>query len=198
MAFAWPLVLLRLVWIAPPGRARAGAIAFGIAMQLMFTASALTHLRRWPVWTTEVMFRFDHIGIFLAIGGSTTPVALLALDGWMQVTVLVLAWTAAAVGIFVVLHPAETPHGFALTAFITAGALVVPFLPVIASNVGIGGLVLLGTGAVTYVVGAVLLALQRPRVRSRVFGYHEVWHGLVVAGVLQHMVMIEGWLLPLA
>lgn len=197
MSIVWPLMILRLALVAPAGRARAGALVFGVAMQVMFSASALTHLRRWPVWTTELLFRLDHIGIFLAIGGSTTPVALLALDGWARPTVLVLAWVAALAGISVVLHPRRTPHGFALTAYLTAGALVVPFLPQIARAIGTGGLVLLGTGAATYTVGAIMLGLQRPRLESRLWGYHEVWHALVVAGVVQHAIMIERYLLPL-
>ena len=197
MAVVWPIVALRLAVLAPAGEATWGAAAFGIGMQVMFTASAVTHLRRWPVWTTEVLFRFDHMGIFMAIGGSTTPVALLALDGWQSWVVLSLAWVAAIAGIVVVLHPRSTPHGFALSAYLGAGALVVPFLPTIYANVGTGGFVLLATGAITYALGGVLLSLQRPRTGSRIFGYHEVWHALVVAGVLQHLIMIERWLLPL-
>lgn len=198
MAFVWPLLVLRLALVAEPGRARGGAVAFGLAMQAMFTASAVTHLRRWPVWTTEVLFRFDHLGIFLAIGGSTTPVALLALDGWQRATVLGVVWVAVVAGIAVVMHPARTPHGFALTAYLTAGALVGPFLGQIYDRIGTGGMVLLAAGAATYAIGGVLLALQLPRLRSRLWGYHEVWHALVVAGVAQHYLMIEWYLLPLA
>ena len=74
---------------------------------------------------------------------------------------------------------------------------MLPFLPSIYASIGAGGLALLATGGITYALGGVLLSLQWPRVESRLFGYHEVWHALVVAGVLQHLVMVERWLLPL-
>lgn len=197
-AVVWPLMALRLVWIAPGGTARAGAVAFALSMQLMFTVSAATHYRRWPVWTTELLFRLDHVGIFLAIAGSVTPLALLALDGWPRVLLLASAWIAGVLGIGVVLHPRSTPVGFANSAFIGAGALVLPFLPVLAGRVGVTGMVLLLGGAATYVVGAIAVALQRPRLVPHLFGYHEVWHALVVLGVVQHYAMVELALFPLA
>jgi hemolysin III len=123
---------------------------------------------------------------------------LLGLDGWQQAVVLTATWVAVLGGIVVVVHPRPTPHGFALSAYLSAGALVVPFLPRLYATIETGGFVLLATGAVTYALGGILLSLQWPRVRSAVFGYHEVWHALVVAGVIQHMVMIDRWLLPLA
>ncbi len=197
-ALVWPLMVLRLMFLAEPGLARLSALAFGLSMQAMFTASAVTHLKRWPVWTTEVLFRFDHTGIFLAIGGSTTPLALLALSGWQQGAVLLLAWSATLMGIAVALWPRQTPVGFGNTAFISAGLLILPFLPAAMVRIGTGGVALLLSGGATYVVGAILLAFQRPRANPRIFGYHEVWHLMVVLGVLQHYIMIERYFLPLA
>jgi hemolysin III len=194
----WPFFIAQIVGVAESTQARIGALTFGLSMQAMFTASATTHLRRWNVWTTELLFRLDHTGIFLAIAGSITPFALLVLTGWASTTVLVLAWAAATVGIVAALWPKPTPVGFGNTAFICFGAIVVPFVPLALERVDAAGLVLLAAGGAVYIAGAIMLAYQWPKLSPRVFGYHEVWHTMVVIGVTLHYVMIERYFLPLA
>jgi hemolysin III len=43
---------------------------------------------------------------------------------------------------------------------------------------------------VLFTVGAIFLATRWPDPFPRVFGYHEVWHTLVVAAVVCHLVAI--------
>ena len=198
MVFVWPVMAALLLTRADAPRALAGALAFGLGMQAMFTASAITHLKRWDVWTTEAMFRLDHTGIFLAIAGSITPFALLVLRGWISIAVLVGVWVVTIGGIGFALWPSRTPVGFGNTIFITLGALTTPFLPWAWSRMGPGGVALLLGGGAVYIVGAVMLAHQWPEARPRVFGYHEVWHGMVVLAALIHYVMVRSYLLPLA
>jgi len=197
-ALTFPLLALRLVLLAPAGRARWAAVAFGVAMETMLATSALVHLRRWGVWTTEVLFRADHTAIFVAIAGTGTPVALLALQGTARIALLAAVWGLVLVGLLVVWHPAPTPQGFANTAFISLGGVVAVFTPTAAARAGVGFVVLLALGGLVYTVGAVLVALQRPNPRPGVFGYHEVWHTMVVVALLVHLVMVEATLLPLA
>jgi hemolysin III len=51
--------------------------------------------------------------------------------------------------------------------------------------------VLILVGGLLYTVGVVLLGARRPNPFPRVFGYHEVWHVLVVAAAICHFVAIE-------
>lgn len=197
-ALVWPFFVALLIADAGSTEGRIGAAAFGLSMQAMFTASAITHLHRWDVWTTELLFRLDHTGIFLAIAGSITPFALLVLTGWASTVVLVLAWVAATVGIVAALWPKQTPLGFGNTAFISSGAIIVPFVPLTLERVDPAGLWLLAAGGTFYVAGAIMLAYQWPKLSPRVFGYHEVWHTMVVVGVALHYVMIDRYFLPLA
>ncbi len=41
-----------------------------------------------------------------------------------------------------------------------------------------------------YTVGAVMLAAGRPALRPAVFGYHEVWHAMVVTAGACHYTLI--------
>jgi hemolysin III len=198
MAFVWPVLIVLLLPRADTTVALAGGLVFGLGMQAMFTLSAITHLRRWDVWTTEACFRLDHTGIFLAIAGSITPFALLVLDDWLRVVVLVGVWAVTLGGIGFALWPSRTPVGFGNTIFITIGALTTPFLPWAWDRMGPVGVGLLLAGGAVYVTGAIMLAHQWPEPWPRLFGYHEVWHAMVVVAALVHYVMVRQYLLPLA
>jgi hemolysin III len=56
-------------------------------------------------------------------------------------------------------------------------------------------LVLLAAGGALYTVGAVIYAIQRPNPWPRVFGFHEVFHTLVVAAAVTHYVAMAGWVI---
>lgn len=198
MAILWPLLVVDLLGRADGAAAVAGALGFGLGMQAMFTASAVTHFRRWDVWTTEALFRLDHTGIFLAIAGSITPFALLVLDGWVSTAMLVGVWAVTLGGMGFALWPSRTPVGFGNTIFITIGVLILPFLPWAWGRIGAVGVALLLGGGAVYIAGALMLAHQWPDLRPRVFGYHEVWHAMVTIAAGIHFVMVRDYFLPLA
>jgi hemolysin III len=52
--------------------------------------------------------------------------------------------------------------------------------------------VLLAVGGLLFTIGAIALATRWPDPFPRVLGYHEVWHVLVVAAVVCHLVAISG------
>ncbi len=198
MAFVWPVLVALLVVAADTGRELAGVLGFGLGMQAMFTASAVTHFKRWDVWTTEALFRIDHCGIFLAIAGSITPFALLVVDGWMGIVMLVGVWVVVLGGMGFALWPVRTPVGFGNTIFITLGVLIVPFMPMAWDRIGPLGVALLLGGGALYVGGAIMLAHQWPSLAPPVFGYHEVWHALVIIAALLHWAAVWLSYLPLA
>ena len=57
-------------------------------------------------------------------------------------------------------------------------------------------LLLLAAGAVLYIAGAVVYAARRPNPWPRVFGFHEVFHGLVVAAAVTHFITMAAWIVP--
>jgi hemolysin III len=43
---------------------------------------------------------------------------------------------------------------------------------------------------VLYTAGAIVFGLRRPNPKPQVFGFHEVWHAMVISGSLCHYVLI--------
>ncbi len=179
-------------WIlsVSPGRTRVAVAAFVAGMAVMFSASALLHVRRWTAGTYEALFRLDHTGIYLAIGGTGVAVALLGLDGWPRHVLLTVALIGVALGIVVEWLPFAPPRGFSNTVYITLGWVPVVLLPWLWFQAGPLTVILLIVGGVLYTSGAVMLALRRPDPVPRWFGYHELWHALVIVAVGIHATML--------
>lgn len=184
-----PLGIWWLVAVGP-GRERFAVAAFVAGMAVMFSASALLHLRRWTARTYEVLFRLDHTGIYLAIGGTGVALALLGFAGWPRQVLLVGALVGVALGIVVEWLPFAPPRGFSNTVYITLGWVPVVLLPWLWMQTGPVTVVLLIVGGVLYTAGAVMVALQWPDPFPWWFGYHELWHLLVIIAVATHTTML--------
>ncbi|ACL64627.1 channel protein, hemolysin III family [Anaeromyxobacter dehalogenans 2CP-1] len=183
---AWVAVALT----APPGRASVAAHVYGASLFTLFAVSALYHRPMWPPGPRLLMRRLDHSAIFLLIAGTYTPMCLLL--GEKGTLVLALVWTGAVLGIFrAVLWP-RAPRWLSAALYVLLGWLILPLLPAVARAAGTGGLVLLGLGGLVYSLGAVVYATKRPNPFPGVFGYHEVFHAMVVAAAALHFAVVLG------
>ena len=63
-------------------------------------------------------------------------------------------------------------------------------MPQLWDRAGVLAVALLATGGLLYTVGAVVYARRRPDPAPRVFGYHEVFHALVIAAAAVHFAAI--------
>src|SRR5690606_19263080 len=136
------------------------------------------------------MQRLDHATIFVMIAGSYTPVCLLVLDGWVAVATLTGAWVGAAVG--GALAWARSPRVRAVRngLYIAVGWLAVAALPQLADRLTGTQVALIVAGGLLFTIGAIFLFTRWPDPVPHVFGYHEVWHVLVVAAVVCHLIAI--------
>jgi hemolysin III len=186
------LVPLGAWWLAAttPTSDRLAVLAFVGGMAAMFSASAALHLRRWSAGVHEALHRLDHTGIYLAIGGTGVALAVLGLEGWTRYVMLGVAVVGVVVGILVEWLPFAPPRGFSNTVYITLGWIPMLLLPWLWMQSGPVTVILLMIGGVLYTSGAVMLALRRPDPFPTWFGYHELWHLLVIIAVVVHAIML--------
>jgi len=175
---------------------RAGAIAFGASVATMFGASALYHTVDWPEARRRWMRRIDHAGIYALIAGSYTPVGLLVLDGNWRLIVLGIVWIGAAVAIALKFLWVDAPKWLSAVIGIGLGWVAIVVFPQILDRVGIAGSVLVLAGGLAYTAGALVYALRRPDPLPATFGYHEVFHALVIVAVACQYSAIAFYVLP--
>jgi hemolysin III len=160
---------------------RTAAAVFAAALATMFGVSALYHRLTWPPRARRWMRRLDHAAIYLLIAGTYTPFGLLALSGSWRWTVLPIVWGGALVAIVLKLAWVDAPKWVAAVIGIALGWVGIVALPQLWAHSGRGGVALLGLGGVLYTAGAVIYAARRPDPAPAVFGYHELFHALVIA-----------------
>jgi hemolysin III len=181
-----------VVALAQSGRGRVGALVYAVGLVALFGVSGFYHRVRWSEARRRLMQKLDHGTIFVMIAGSYTPVCLIALQGWVSWTMLAVAWVGATVG-FVIAFTGTGRLGRALrsTLYIVLGWAAVVAVPQMWSRLSIAELVLIAVGGVLFTIGAVFLLTKWPDPFPRVFGYHEVWHLMVVAAVVCHFIAIS-------
>jgi hemolysin III len=187
---------LVLVVLAPTGRARVAALIYGLGLCALFGASALYH--RWPGSPRfkPLLRRVDHSAIFVFIAASYTPIALLVLHGETATAILAAAWLAAAAGVTLSVCWIDAPRWVQAACYVAVGWIAVAALPQLLTGAGLAPFVLFAVGGCVYSLGALVYAAQRPDPWPRVFGFHEVFHALVIAAAIVHFVAIAGWVIP--
>src|SRR5262249_56167459 len=70
--------------------------------------------------------------------------------------------------------------------------------PQLLSDLGSGPTALLALGGALYSAGAAVYAVRRPNLAPGVFGYHEMFHALVIAAAVTHYAVIAVYVLPRA
>ncbi len=162
----------------------------------MLGVSALYHRARWAPRAKQRMQKLDHSTIFLAIAGSYTPIAAICLNGWFRPAVLATVWGGAALGISLQWLPVKVPRALFTAVYVIVGWSMALALPQLFRGIGGLGFGLVLGGGMAYTVGAVIYAIKRPDPWPRVFGFHEVFHALTVAGAGLHLSAIAFAVLP--
>jgi len=187
-----------LVIGASGARAVVSAAVFAASVALMFGASALYHRVWWTSAARRRLFaKIDHAGIYLLIAGTYTPFGLIVLEGAWRWAILGIVWTGAMSAILLKIAWGGAPKWVPATIGITLGWVGVVAFPQL-TKIGIAGIVLLVAGGVCYTVGAVVYARRRPDPVPHAFGYHELFHLLVIAAAACQYVAIAFFVLPRA
>jgi hemolysin III len=177
---------------------RFSLVVFGVSLVSLYTVSSLYHSIPWgPVWKAR-MRRLDHTMIYVLVAGTFTPIACIALDGWLRVATLAVQWSIVAVGAAQKAFFPRVSGALSVALQTTQGWLALLLLWPLARSLPWTALVMIGAGGILYTVGMVFLVTNRPRLWPRVFSYHEVFHILVIAGSSFHFAVVARYLVHFA
>jgi hemolysin III len=185
-----------LVTLASGERARVAVLIYAISLSGLLGTSALYHRVTWSERARFRMRQLDHSMIFVLIAGTVTPIALLAVKGSLATILLCVVWGGAIAGIILNLLWTDHPKWVSSVIYSAVGLSGAIAIGSLLGSVGVLAVVGIAVGGVLYLIGAVIYAVQRPNPVPTVFGYHEVFHVLVVVAAAVHFGVIAAIILP--
>jgi hemolysin III len=169
--------------VSDGARARVAEAVFAGTVVMMLGTSALYHR---IAWRPEVGFwirRLDHAAIFALIAGSYTAFGLLVLEGTSRLVVLTIVWTGIGIAIVSKFAWRRPPRWLSPAIGISVGWVGVFVFPELLDRAGLTLSLLVLASGVLYTVGALVYARRRPDPTPFVFGFHELFHALVLGAV---------------
>ncbi|XAW89572.1 hemolysin III family protein [Vibrio sp. CDRSL-10 TSBA] len=162
---------------------------YGGSMIALFLASTLYHAiphpraKRW-------LKTFDHCAIYLLIAGSYTPFLLVSLRTPLAISLMIVIWSIALIGILFKVAFIYRFEKLSLVTYLAMGWLSLVVIYQLALNLDIGGLTLLALGGVVYSLGVIFYVAQRIPYN------HAIWHGFVLGGCACHFMAIYLYIDP--
>lgn len=183
------VALILMLLKADNGNEVFGALVFGFSIIVLYSMSTLYHAFKWGTRVKRLFKRFDHISIYVLIGGTFAPIFIIVVEKPMGWYFLIAQWTLIAIGATmkaIHINKFQIPH---LMLYIILGwsglTLVGPLY-----DLSIHAFYFILAGGIAYTVGVIFYAL------SKVFKYsHFIWHIFVFLGTLFHFIAIYVYLL---
>ncbi|KAA3606055.1 MAG: hemolysin III family protein [Planctomycetota bacterium] len=163
---------------------------YGATMAMTYAASAALHsLPRHRAWR-HFLLRLDHAAIFLYIGGTYTPVCWLCLEPGTGRPMLAVMWSLALAGVLFKILFIHAPHWLSTASYwlisMAAIALVWPLLQILPPE----AIAWMFLGGACYFFGSFVFYFRKPNPFPGLFGFHEIWHFMVLAGTGCHLMLM--------
>ncbi|WP_165235293.1 PAQR family membrane homeostasis protein TrhA [Aquisphaera insulae] len=187
----WMLLALPglvLLWRRGRGSAamRTTLLIYGLSLVFCSGVSTLFHGVRHAPATIRFLDSLDHIGIYLLIAGTYTPITWTLLRRRWRRVMLATVWTWAIAGIVLQLAWPQAPRWLSTGLYLGMGWLAILCYLEIARRVSHRALTPVWLGGVLYSLGAVFNLVHFPVIWPGVFQAHELFHVLVVAASVCH------------
>jgi hemolysin III len=189
------LVVLLILGRGKPWHVSGFAI-YGATLVLLYTASALYHLLPVGEVHLERLRIFDHVAIYWLIAGTYTPICLVPLRGGWGWSLFGIVWGLALFGSGVEIFWRSAPRWLGLVLYLLMGWLAVVALDPLTHTLPRAALGWLVAGGMVYSLGAVVYAIERPRLWPGIFGSHDLWHLFVLGGSACHFVLMLLFVVP--
>lgn len=186
-----------LVAAAPGARAAVACAVYCGSLAALFGISALYHVPMWQPSTRAWLRRADHSAIYVLIAGTYTPMCMLAIRNGRGPTLLAMVWAGAVAGTAKEFLWVRAPKVITVVIALALGWVGAILSLQLVATMGVRRVVLFLGGGVLYSAGALIYAVRWPDPKPAVFGYHEVFHLLVVLAATMHFVAIGSFVLHL-
>jgi hemolysin III len=184
-AIVFPVLGAVLIALADTTAARWAALTYSVGVTAMYATSACYHRGHWSPSVRRRLRRLDHSMILVGIAATYTPVAVVGLDARSARILLGVVWPLAVAGIVVQLFWLKAPRWLVAGLYVVIGWTALAFVPVLWHRLGMVTFSLIICGGAVYSVGALVYSTRRPDPIPEVFGFHEVFHALVIlAGLI--------------
>lgn len=160
-------------------------IIYGIGIIFLYTFSALYHF--FPDGGIKKLFRkFDHIGIYIFIAATYTPLCIFSLPKYIGILILSVIWSCALIGILLDTIIKYKNIILRLFLYILMGWIIIFAFKPLMKEFNILHLNWLIWGGVFYTIGAFLYALgKKYRNKTKQFT-HDIFHIFVLMGSFSH------------
>ena len=171
-------------------------LIFGLSMVELFAVSAIYHIGTWSPQVHRKLRAVDHANIFVLIAGTYTPLCFNVLEGWLRATILTAIWLLAIIGVALSAFATRLPRWITTSIYIGMGWASILALPALLAALPPEAVTLLFIGGMAYTAGGIIYALKKPNPFPRIFGFHEIFHLLVIIGAVIDAAVIWIWVIP--
>jgi hemolysin III len=171
-------------------------LVYGLSTIQLFTISAVYHIGHWRGRRESILRALDHASIFILIAGTFVPFCVNMLAGWVRPTILLVIWVLALTGAALSVVTLKLPRWIIVSLYVALGWVGIVPAAMLVQSVPVDAIITGTVGALFYTCGAVIYARRRPDPWPRIFGFHELFHLLVVAGNAAFLAAIWIWVVP--
>lgn len=163
---------------------------YGATMILLYSASTMYHwLPKHAGGKNQIFRKFDHCSIYLLIAGTYTPFCLVTLNGPWGWSLFGVIWGLALTGVIIQAIYINVWRWLTTSIYILMGWLIIVGLEPLLAKLPISAFWWLFIGGVIYSLGGIVYTIKKPNL-WKYFGYHELWHVMVLLGSLCHFIVM--------
>ena len=190
---ATPVVIIAslVLFILSNSSLKLAVALYSITAIMLFSVSAIYHRVPWSPVKKKMWRRWDHANINLLIAGSYTPFAVALLEGRDRLTLLLVVWIGAVIGVALRVFWVGAPRWLYVANYLLLGWVAVIYTPQLYREGGLWVLLPIILGVLFYSVGTIFYALKKPGRFAKYFGFHELFHIFVLAAWISQYVAVS-------
>jgi hemolysin III len=165
------------------------SIVYGFSAILLFLASASYHALKQNENEISIWRKLDHSAILFMIAGTYTPVCYVYLSGYWKWSIIIIQWALVIAGLFLKFFYLKAPRYFSTIIYVLMGWIGIVAIKEFLATMPPNAVFYLFAGGISYTVGAIFYAIKKP-VFGPGFGFHEIFHLLVLLGGAFHYLLV--------